>query len=47
MSPMVLFCLARWIAFSRFGMAMATMMPMIATTISSSMRVKPFLLRFM
>src|SRR5207244_44891 len=32
-------------ARSRPGTAMAAMMPMIATTISSSMRVKPFWLR--
>ena len=29
-------------AESRFGMAMAARMPMIATTINSSIRVKPF-----
>src|SRR5664279_4762675 len=29
-------------ALSRFGMAIATMMPMIATTIRSSISVKPF-----
>ena len=42
MSAIVRFCLPRSIALSRFGMAMAAMMPMIATTISSSMSVKPF-----
>src|SRR5712691_7658300 len=42
MSAIVLFCLDRCIAVSRFGIAMAARMPMIATTISSSMRVKPF-----
>src|SRR6185369_3407650 len=42
MSAMVRFCFDRCIAVSRFGMAMAARMPMIATTISSSMRVKPF-----
>src|ERR1700737_4506911 len=42
MSAMVLFCFDRCMAVSRFGMAMAARMPMIATTISSSMRVKPF-----
>src|SRR5216684_520108 len=42
MSAMVRFCLARCMAVSRFGMAIAARMPMIATTISSSMRVKPF-----
>ncbi len=47
MSPIVRRCLARWIALSRFGIAMATMMPMIATTISSSIRVKPFAFFFM
>src|SRR5436309_2894814 len=35
------FCRARCMAVSRFGMAMAARMPMIATTISSSMSVKP------
>src|SRR5438093_7203310 len=41
-SAMVLFCFERCMAVSRFGMAMAARMPMIATTISSSIRVKPF-----
>jgi hypothetical protein len=30
---------------ANFGMAIAARMPMITTTINSSMRVKPFLLR--
>ncbi len=34
-------------ARSRPGMAMAAMMPMMATTISSSMRVKPLLVRML
>src|SRR5260370_40680953 len=42
MSAMLLFCFERCIAVNRFGIAMAARMPMIATTISSSMRVKPF-----
>src|SRR6267378_7672261 len=42
MSAIVLFCFDRCIAVSRFGMAIAARMPMIATTISSSIRVKPF-----
>src|SRR2546427_12584294 len=41
-SAIVLFCFERCMAVSRFGMAMAARMPMIATTISSSIRVKPF-----
>ena len=41
MSAMVRFCRPRLMAFSRFGMAMAAMMPMIATTISSSINVNP------
>src|SRR5450759_1677066 len=41
-SAIVLFCFARCIAVRRFGIAIAARMPMIATTISSSMRVKPF-----
>src|SRR5436309_7254625 len=32
MSAMVLFCLPRSMALSRFGMAMVAMMPMMATT---------------
>jgi hypothetical protein len=40
-SPMVRFCFALSMAFIRFGMATAEMMPMIATTMSSSTRVKP------
>src|SRR6266850_4990575 len=44
MSAIVLFCFDRCIAVKRFGMAIAAKMPMIATTISSSMRVKPFCL---
>jgi hypothetical protein len=42
MSAMVRFWRERLMALSRFGIAMAAMIPMIATTISSSMRVKPF-----
>src|SRR5882762_8552077 len=38
---MVLFCLLLSIAFSRFGRAIAEMIPMIATTMSSSIKVKP------
>src|SRR5437867_1642768 len=41
MSAMLRFCLPRCTAFNRFGMAMAARMPMIAMTISNSMRVKP------
>src|SRR6185436_19489670 len=41
MSLIVRFCLPRWTALSRFGMAIAARMPMIAMTISSSIRVKP------
>ena len=41
MSETVRFCFAFCRASSRFGIRMAAMMPMIATTISSSMRVKP------
>src|ERR1051325_563856 len=41
-SAIVRFCFERCIAVSRFGMAIAARMPMIATTISSSIRVKPF-----
>ena len=41
MSLIVRFCLPRWTAFRRFGMAIAARMPMIAMTISSSIRVKP------
>src|SRR5439155_25989169 len=36
---------ARWTASIRFGIAIAARIPMIATTISSSMRVKPRSLR--
>ncbi len=45
MSAMVRFCFPRLMALSRLGMAMAAMMPMIATTMSSSISVKPFCLR--
>ena len=45
MSTIVRRCFERWMAVSKFGMAMAAMMPMIATTTSSSIRVKPFSLR--
>src|SRR5687767_3020965 len=41
MSPMVADSLAETRARSRLGMAMAAMIPMIATTIRSSIRVKP------
>src|SRR5258708_14346820 len=41
MSPIVADSLADTRALSRLGMAIAAMMPMIATTIRSSMRVKP------
>jgi hypothetical protein len=41
MSDIERFCLPRWTAFNRFGMAMAAKMPMIAMTINSSIRVKP------
>src|SRR6185436_9057417 len=41
MSPTVADSLYETRARGRLGMAMAAMMPMIATTISSSMRVKP------
>jgi hypothetical protein len=41
MSAIVLFCFPRWMALRRLGMAMAAMMPMIATTMSSSISVKP------
>ena len=44
-SAMVLFCLPLSIAFSRFGIAMAAIIPMMATTIRSSISVKPFSLR--
>ena len=44
MSPMVADSLAETRALSKLGIAMAAMMPMIATTISSSIRVKPFCL---
>src|SRR4051794_38847900 len=43
MSAIVRFCLARVSAKSRFGIAIAARMPMIATTMSNSIRVKPFL----
>ena len=45
-SAIVRFCLPRSIAFRRFGMAIAAMMPMIATTIRSSIRVNPLESRF-
>ena len=41
MSAIERFCFARWIALIMFTTAIATMMPMIATTIRSSMSVKP------
>ena len=42
MSPIVADSFAETRARSRLGIAIAAMMPMIATTISSSIRVKPF-----
>ena len=42
MSPTVAFCLAFCSASSRFGIRIAAMMPIMATTIRSSIRVKPF-----
>src|SRR3954447_4585034 len=42
MSAIERFCFARCMAVSRLGIAIAARMPMIATTISSSMSVKPF-----
>jgi hypothetical protein len=42
MSPIVADSFAETRARSKLGIAMAAMMPMIATTISSSIRVKPF-----
>ena len=41
MSPIERFCLARWIALIMFTIEIATMIPMIATTIRSSMSVNP------
>ncbi len=41
MSAIVLFCFDFCIAVIRFGMAIAARMPMIATTINSSISVKP------
>src|SRR5258708_29665526 len=40
MSAIVRFCFARCMAVNRLGIAMAARMPMIATTISSSIRVR-------
>ena len=42
MSPIVPASLAETRARSKLGMAIAAMIPMIATTIRSSIRVKPF-----
>ena len=42
MSPIVADSLADTRARRRLGIAIAAMMPMIATTISNSIRVKPF-----
>ena len=42
MSPIVADSFAETRARSKLGIAIAAMMPMIATTISSSIRVKPF-----
>ncbi len=47
MSAIVLRCRDLSTAFSRLGMAIAAMMPMMATTISSSISVNPFERRFM
>src|SRR5476651_1260263 len=44
-SAIVRFCFERCMAVRRLGMAMAARMPMMAKTIRSSMRVKPFSLR--
>src|SRR5262245_9829477 len=41
MSAIVRFCLPRSMAFRRFGIAIAAMIPMIATTIRSSISVNP------
>src|SRR5579862_6969999 len=41
MSPMVRFCFAFWKASSRFGISIETMIPMTATTMSSSINVNP------
>jgi hypothetical protein len=41
-SDMVRFCRPFWIADSSAGMAIDARMPMIATTISSSINVKPW-----
>ena len=41
MSAIERFCFARWIALIMFTTAIATMMPMIATTIRSSINVNP------
>src|SRR5436305_4158250 len=40
-------CFERAWNLTKFGMAMAARMPMIATTIISSIRVKPFIIFFM
>ena len=42
MSATVRFCLAFCRASRKFGMSRAAMMPMMATTMSSSISVKPF-----
>ena len=42
MSATVRFCFAFCRASRKFGISRAAMMPMIATTISSSISVKPF-----
>ena len=46
MSAIERFWRERCSAARRFGMAIAARMPMIATTISSSIRVKPFCFLF-
>jgi len=42
MSATVRFCFAFWSASRKLGIRSAAMMPMIATTIKSSIKVKPF-----
>src|SRR5438093_8252090 len=45
MSAKLLFCFARSTPFRRLGIAIAAMIPMIATTTNNSMSVKPLCLR--
>ena len=40
-SANVLDCRARWMAFRRLGIAIATIRPMMVATINNSIRVKP------